>query len=150
MRLSIFIFLVLTLYGCGSGNVQPRRPIGRPRKTKFEKPEEITVPEYTYGGIKYRSPFSASGAAGSSARYVPSGEQTIEINPESLKVTGFISDSRQRYAILSGPGEYYIVKQGRLYNEDEKEVPGVAAIVKENKVMLITDKNTVHELIIPD
>ncbi|MFW6134265.1 MAG: hypothetical protein ACOC5R_01660 [Elusimicrobiota bacterium] len=144
----ILIFVIL-LSGCGGDEVEVRGKIPKPKKQKIQRPEEIKTPQYNYRGARYRSPFSPSysGTGGVSSGGM---DQKSMVSPESLKVTGFFSDSQGKYAILSGAGQFFFVRRGRVYNEDEEELPGIAAVVKSNKIILITDQNTMHELPLPE
>ncbi len=153
----IFLILVIGITLCACGREQQRtrevkRTVKKTKKQKIVKPEKFEAVGYKYEGLKYGSPFSPSKRVSSmTEKIVPNHQvsETIE-NPESLKVTGVFSDKKERYAILSGINEFYFVKQGRLYNEDEKEMPGIAAIIKKDKVILITGENKMCELPIPE
>ena len=148
-----FLFIILAgwiFFGCGDDEViQP--PAQRIRKERtIQKPEEIEETIHKYTGAKYRSPFLPAGVAREMARIDTPVGDIPAISPEGLRVTGYFSDKKERYAILSGAGEFYIIKQGRLYDENENEVPGIAAIIKEDKIILITDKDTMYELPVPE
>lgn len=150
LYLTVFIVGSAILAGCGGEETsQPRKrnPVAKDRE--IEKPEEIKVPEFTYTGDQYRSPFSETKVR-RSRRTVPAGEDSEGINPAELSVTGLFSDNQGKYAILSGAGTYYVVKEGRLYDEDGEEESGIAAIIKEDKIVLITDEDTMFELAIPE
>ncbi len=136
----------LFFYGCGGEDIleQTKVRVRRPQRIKFEKPPEIEIKEYKYTGMRYRSPFLPDGTA----RAIDAAAEH-HINFDELKVTGYFSTKKERYVILSGVEEFYIVKQGRLFNENEEEVRGVAAIIKEDKIILITEKDTIYELAIP-
>lgn len=120
------------------------------QNTMVESP--IKEINHKYGGGKYRSPFALSqkstegGSINLNFRTKP-GE--IQIEPESLKVTGVILGDKGKYAILSGSADFYIVRDGRLFSYDEVEIPGIAAVIKDKVVILITDDNTTYELPIP-
>lgn len=129
-----------------------RKRVRKPKAEKIKEPEKIKMPEHKYGGLKYRSPFSSSGRGSAKTARVTTGKlvTAADINPDGLKVTGYFSDREGKYAILSGVGEFFIVKNGRLFTEDKKEVIGVAAIIKDNKIVLITDENNIYDFTIPE
>lgn len=145
----------MVLYGCGGKppeRVRIKKIIKKDKKQKIAKSrKEIEAAKYKYEGLKYGSPFSPSKRASSITEKTTSGDGAKSIeSPESLIVTGLFTDKEGKYAILSGVGEFYIVKQGRLYNEDEHEMPGIAAIIKESKIILITDEDKMYELPVPE
>ncbi len=133
----LIIIFILTAAGCGRRDDPRDMPRRRPVAIEIEEPEEIKIPEYTYGGSVYRNPFLPAGIR-SRADYT---EELFaqDINLAGLRVTGIISDRKSKYAILSGAGEYYIVREGRLLDEEDRPVSGVAAIVGDDKVTLITE-----------
>ncbi len=160
----VMVFIIL-LHGCGgskssgrSQSTESRIRKGKVRKKadeKTEKPEEKKEELYEYGGLKYRSPFSVSGGVSSGLGKKNnvsdiSGVSRTVMSPESLVVTGFVSDNDGDFALLSGANEFYVVKNGRLYNEDKFEMIGIAAVIKRNKIILITDDSEMYELLIPD
>lgn len=145
----------MVLYGCGGKppeRVRIKKIIKKDKKQKIAKSlKGGEAAKYKYEGLKYGSPFSPSGRVTSAKKITAEQEGTKVIeSPESLKVTGLFTDKEGKYAILSGVGEFYIVKQGRLYNEDEHEMPGIAAIIKESKIILITDEDKMYELPVPE
>ena len=149
------------LLSAGCAEKQDKNPSARRKKPGSKKKAAETVnaikefeqDQYEYKGGKYRSPFSSSGkgAVSSTGSKSESGSKKTAVlsNPETLKITGLFSDNSGTYAILSGVNEFFIVKKGRLYNEDRLEVPGVAVIIKKDKIILITGKDTMFELAIP-
>ncbi|MDA3793445.1 MAG: pilus assembly protein PilP [Elusimicrobia bacterium] len=141
------------LTGCGGEDkAKTVKRTKKSKEVKIEKPEEITVPEFTYTADKYRSPFSQSMVRRSrpAATVSKDSGDAQKFSPESLTVTGVFSDNQGKYALLSGAGAYFVVKNGRIYNDDDEEEPGVAAIIKEDKIILITDEDTMYELTIPE
>ncbi len=150
---SAAIFLSAVISGCGGEDkTQKMERVKKSKEVKLEKPEEIKVPEFTYTADKYRSPFSQSMVRRERpvAAVSEDKEGTQKFSPESLTVTGVFSDSKGKYALLSGAGAYFVVKNGRVYNEDNEEQPGIAAIIQEDKIILITDKDTRYDLTIPE
>jgi len=156
----MYVIICAILLSAGCAEKQDENPAARRKKSGKKKKsreavnviKEFEQEKYEYKGGKYKSPFSSSGkGAVSSVESKSAADSKIAVlsNPETLKVTGFFSDNSGTYAILSGVNEFFIVKKGRLYNEDRLEVPGVAAIVKKDKIILITGKDTMFELAIP-
>ncbi len=136
-KLFLIMFFIVIMAGCTRRDETRDIPRRRPASVEIEEPEEIKIPAYTYGGSVYRNPFSPAAAR-------PRDEDADELfardlNLAGLRVSGIMSDRKSKYAILSGPGEYYIVRQGRLLDEDDRMVSGVAAIVSEDKVTLIIE-----------
>ncbi|MFH1415724.1 MAG: hypothetical protein ABIH89_06535 [Elusimicrobiota bacterium] len=150
LAISAFFIVVAVLIVCSAGE----------QKTKNEKitaeqdtsSQKDVMEKYNYTGSKYRSPFSAS--AGAAAVFSEeSGEKTVKmtISVDSLKVSGSFSDKKGEYAILTtGTGEYYVVKNGRLYDRDGIQQPDIAAVIKKGKVLLIGKDSKVFEFTIPE
>ena len=149
----VFLGLSIAIYGCGkkkdSGRViTPTRVPPVSRKVILPKRKEIREPKYIYKGSRYRDPFSSLEETVTFGASI-SERAPLSINIETLKLTGIISEpGKKRYAILSdsrGSGGF-VVKNGRLLNIDGKIVPGIAGVVKQDKVVLITDDNIIKEL----
>ena len=144
--------LLIGIYGCGKKKagrvITPTRMPPVSKKVILPKRTEIRVPKYVYKGERYKDPFvslEANVRLGSSI----SERAPLDINIETLRLTGIISEpGKKRSAILSdsrGSGGF-IVKNGRLLNIDGKMIPGVAGVVKKDKVVIITDNNVIKEL----
>ncbi|MGM0567680.1 MAG: hypothetical protein ACQESB_00515 [Elusimicrobiota bacterium] len=146
----IIIILVFAFAGCTSNDdgLPPARH-KPPDLDKIEEPEKIKIPEHTYAGTKYSSPFTPQ--AGSRRRYASSevGQGRSEVSLDSLVITGIISGSDSKYAILSSGDEYYIARDGLLLDEDEEEVPGVATVVKEDEIILMDSGGRTVEIEAP-
>ena len=142
---SLLIIALAALCGCGGGGeyVPPTR---MPRKREAQAPREIPeMSGYTYTGMKHRDPFVRSSAV-SGAR---SQATAASLNFEMMRVTGYISGRDGSFVTFSGPDGSYLAMNGRIYDDEDQEVPGVAIVVQNEKLMFITDNNTVHELVIP-
>ena len=146
----IIIILVFVFTGCSrrDDGLPPARRRA-PDLDQIEEPDAIKIPEYTYAGINYRSPFTPQ--AGSRRRYAApgAGRTRSEVNLDSLIITGIISGRDSKYAILASGDEYYIARDGLLLDEDEEEVPGVAAVVKEDEIILIDSEGRTVEIEAP-
>lgn len=163
LNIILLYLVILFLTGCSGEPQQTRRIRIAGKKSKksdeIEKPKEIKVTKHEYNGSKYRSPFSVSSVGASpvvsrksSADTASSDGVTLSIqDPGSLKITGvFTHKEDEGYYIVSNPNEFYIVKKGRLYNGEEEEIPDIAAVIKKDKLILITDENKTYELDIPE
>jgi len=146
--LIIFVLIILGLNGC------PKKKAGRvPTKPAEEK--EIALPEkiekkrlvrYTYGGKRYKDPFAPPEDRGAGIESVGRG---VEIDLSRLKLTGIMisPSSKDNYALIdAGGGRGYVVKGGKLIDNYNRVIQGVVAIVRKDKVILITRNNVIREL----
>jgi len=145
----IFLSIALGLTGCPRKKPKPvpKEPIKEKEIVAAKKIEEERLVRYRYGGEKLRNPFTPSEVSGAGIRKV--GKRGIEIDLNRLKLTGIMmsSLSRDHYALIdSGGGRGYIVKGGKLIDSYNRIVDGVAAIVRKDKVILITSDNVIREL----
>jgi len=145
----IFLLILLGLNGC------PRKK-ARPVSLKTPKEKEIGVVKeleegkpvkYVYKGERYRNPFAPAEETGE--RIGKAGKKGIQIDLSRLKLTGIIisSSTKDRYALIeAGGGRGYIVRGGKLIDNYNDVVEGVAAIIRKDKVILITSDNVIQEL----
>ncbi len=148
MRLYAFTVTVAVfiLSGCGSQEYVP--PSRRQREREPQAPEEIKhMTDYSYGGNIYRDPFLRPGARRVRAR--PDDEIPIP-DPEQLAVRGVFTSGSDKYVLLSGTVDEYLIRNGRIYDSREREVPGIAAAVREESILLFTDNDTVYEFPVPE
>jgi len=146
--LTIFILILLGLNGCPK---KKDRPVSR----KLIKEKEIVTPKkieekrrgrYTYGGRKYKDPFAPPEDMGGGIERVGKG---VEIDLSRLKLTGIMisPSAKDNYALIdAGGGRGYVVKGGKLIDNYNRVVDGVVAIVRKDKVILITRNNVIREL----
>lgn len=146
--LIIFVLIVLGLNGC------PRKK-ARPVSTKPIKEKEIALPEeieekrlvkYKYGGKRYKDPFAPPEHMGVGIERAGRG---VEIDLSRLKLTGIMVSplSKDNYALIdAGGGRGYVIKGGKLIDNYNRVVDGVVAIVRKDKVILITRNNVIREL----
>jgi Tfp pilus assembly protein PilP len=133
------LMAIILVSGCGGQTKQPVRRVRKIKKIKDEKiemPKEFEQERHEYQGGRYRSPFSESAVSVAPATEAESMDFKAALkisSPENLKVTGFFADKAGEYVILTGVSEFYVVKHGRIYNEDGDEVPDIAAIIKKDK-----------------
>ena len=143
-KLPLILVTALFIYGCGSSDYVPPSSMSRRRQAKA--PPEIREPErYTYAGTRYRDPFARSRVSA----YRADGDTTPALNVDGLRVTGYIKGRFEKFITVSGPGGSYVIKNGRVFDEEDQEIPGVAAVIRDEKVTLITGKDTVYELALP-
>lgn len=98
-----------------------------------------------YTGDRVRDPFLPATMGGGGARRVESksegdnGPEVVDIHGMSLR--GIMKDAKTDYALFSAEtGGSYILRGGKLYNERNKQVPGITGAVKlkQKTVELVT------------
>lgn len=144
----IFILILLGLNGCPKKKARPvsRRPIKEKEIVLPKKIEEKRRGRYTYGGKKYNDPFAPPEDMGGGIERVGKG---VEIDLSRLKLTGIMisPSAKDNYALIdAGGGRGYVVKGGKLIDNYNRVVDGVVAIVRKDKVILITRNNVIREL----
>jgi len=146
--LIIFVLIILGLNGCPKKKARrvPTKPIEEKEIALPEKIEEERLVRYTYGGKRYKDPFVPPEDIGVGIESVGRG---VEIDLSRLKLTGIMisSSSKENYALIdAGGGRGYVVKSGKLIDNYNRVVQGVVAIVRKDKVILITRNNVIREL----
>jgi len=146
--LIIFILILLGLNGCPKKKARPvpRKPMEEKEIALPEKIEKKRLVRYTYGGKRYKDPFAPPEDIGVGIEGVGRG---VEIDLSRLKLTGIMisSSSKDNYALIdAGGGRGYVVKGGKLIDNYNRVVQGVVAIVRKDKVILITRNNVIREL----
>jgi len=104
--------------------------------------------DYTYGAGDRRSPFLPFLRHPAGRDFT--GPDEIEIDVSELSVKGVMGSERENFLLLEDRDSYYIAMEGRLYDEDEEKIPGIAVSVEDGEVLIITDKDEVFKLEIPD
>ncbi len=97
-----------------------------------------------YTGDRSRDPFMPAAMGAKSARRVtdenkPEGPEVVDIHGMQLK--GILKDTKIDFALFSAEaGGSYILRGGKLYNERNKQVPGITGNIKikQKTVELIT------------
>jgi len=145
----IFLLILVGFSGCAKKKARPvsKEPIKEKEAVVAKKIEKEKQVRYIYTGEKYRDPFVPSEEMGEGI--VKVGKRGIEIDLSRLKLTGIMisPSSRDHYALIDGGGERgYVVKRGKLIDNYNRVVDGVAAIVRKDKVILITRDNVIREL----
>ncbi|MFB0527167.1 MAG: hypothetical protein ACETVO_06840 [bacterium] len=147
--LIIFILILLGLNGCPKKKTKPisKEPPKEKEIVTAEKMEEERRVRYRYGGERHRDPFVPSEEMGEGTERV--GKRGVKIDLSRLKLTGIMisPSSRDHYALIdAGGGRGYVVKGRKLIDNYNRVVEGVAAIVRKDKVILITSDNVIQEL----
>jgi Tfp pilus assembly protein PilP len=145
----IFLLILLGLSGCPKKKPKPvsGKPIEEKGIVTVKKIEEEREIRYRYAGEKGRDPFAPPEQRSEGIGWV--GKRGIEIDLSRLKLTGIMisPSSRDHCALIDvGGGRGYVVKGGKLIDNYNRVVQGVAAIVRKDKVILITSDNVIREL----
>jgi len=145
--LIIFILILLGFNGCPKKRAKPvsRKLIKKKEIVTPKKIEEKRRGRYTYGGKRLKDPFAPPEDMGGRIEV----GRGIEIDLSRLKLTGIMisPSSKDNYALIdAGGGRGYIVKGGKLIDNYNRVIDGVVAIVRKDKVILITRTNVIREL----
>ncbi len=145
----IFILILLGLNGCPKKRAKPvsKKLVEEKEIVTAKKMEEERQVRYRYGGERHRDPFAPPEERAEEIGRV--GKRGVEIDLSRLKLTGIIisPSSRDHYALIdAGGGRGYIIKGGKLIDNYNRVLEGVAAIVRKDKVILITSDNVIQEL----
>jgi len=147
--LIILILILPGLNGCPRKKARTvsREPIKEKEVVTAKKIEEEIQLRYRYGGERSRDPFAPADERAAAIGSI--GKRGIEIDLSRLKLTGIIisPSSRDHYALIdAGGGRGYVVKGGKLIDNYNRIIDGVAAIVRKDKVILISRHNIIQEL----
>jgi len=148
-----FLLVLLGLNGCPRKRAKqlPGKPLEEKEAGTIKKSEEKIEVRYRYAGEKWRDPFTPPEETGEGFGIRKTGKRGVQIELSRLKLTGIMTSSstRERYALIeAGSGRGYVVKGGKLIDNYNNVVEGVAAIVRKDKVILITSDNVIQELIL--
>ncbi len=115
-----------------------------------EEAKKEIGPGYVYKGGVLRDPFipltgktvgldltsTGLGAKGMAA----------EVDIKLLTLKGYVFSQARKHALFkSADGKTYVLDRGKLVDDRGLTVPGIAGIVKADKVVLITKKNVMRE-----
>lgn len=102
---------------------------------------------YRYRGEQFRDPFlPLVGESGRGAAPKRATEQLSNSNLNALILKGIMEDNEGKFALLMDSlGGSFVIKDGKLINQDGKIIPNVSGVIRKNKVMLIAP-NTKIEL----
>lgn len=111
-----------------------------------QKREEV-IPTYVYRSSGLRDPFvPLLGRVETSASASTEPGKAAEVNITLLVLKGYVFSQQRKHALFkSADGGTYVLDKGKLVDDRGRIVPGVAGIVKADKVVLITKKNVMKE-----
>lgn len=156
MKKGLFYILLFCFAACSKKSKDEElapMPVFAPPPTSAAASEKKEEPvKYSYPYAQKRDPFLP--LAGTLT--VESGESkspfaASETNPEkafaNLELRGILRDAKGRVALIkSSDGESYTLKSGRIYDDRNRIVSGVAGIIKENSILLISENKTMKLL----
>ena len=112
-----------------------------------DQQREEVIPTYVYRSTGLRDPFVPL-LGRVEAIGTPPGEpgKAAEVNITLLVLKGYVFSQQRKHALFkSADGGTYVLDKGKLIDDRGRIVPGVAGIVKADKVVLITKKNVMKE-----
>lgn len=138
-KIIAILLFTLNLAALGHAELSVPAPI-----SSEQKKDEI--PTYVYKSAGMRDPFiPLSGGTGTGEATVVSG-RAAEVNIAQMVLKGYVFSQQRKHALFKGgDGNAYVLDKGKLIDEHGRTVPGVAGIVKQDKVILINKKNIVKE-----
>ncbi|MDD5259597.1 MAG: hypothetical protein PHD29_06500 [bacterium] len=106
-------------------------------------------PGYVYKSGNRRDPFiplTSKYASGDDAARLGIKGMAAEVDVKLLTLKGYVFSQARKHALFkSADGRTYVLDRGKLLDDRGLTVPGVAGIVKADKVVLITKKNVMRE-----
>lgn len=114
-----------------------------------EEAKKEIGPGYVYKHGNLRDPFVpliGKAAGGEAAIRTGRSGVAAEIDIKELALKGYVFSQARKHALFkSSDGRTFVLDQGKLLDDRGLTVPGVAGIVKADKVVLITKKNLIRE-----
>lgn len=137
-----FLFLILT------GQLVFAAPQSGEQSLNAEAKKEIG-PGYVFKSSSFRDPFipltGKTAGLDSALGLGPKG-LAAEVDVKLLVLKGYVFSQARKHALFkSADGRTYVLDRGKLIDERGLTVPGIAGIVKADKVVLITKKNVMRE-----
>jgi hypothetical protein len=106
-------------------------------------------PGYAYKGGNSRDPFVpliGKSAGLDTAAGLGAKGMAAEVDIKLLTLKGYVFSQARKHALFkSADGRTYVLDRGKLIDDRGLTVPGIAGIVKADKVVLITKKNVMRE-----
>lgn len=143
------IILLTTLFLVLTGQLVFTAPQGEEQSLSEEAKKEIG-PGYVYKSGSIRDPFIPLigktvgldlASAGLGAKGI-----AAEVDIKLLTLKGYVFSQARKHALFkSADGKTYVLDKGKLIDDRGLTVPGIAGIVKADKVVLITKKNVMRE-----
>lgn len=99
--------------------------------------------QYRYKGEQYRDPFVPLNSSSNMS-------QLMTVPPLStFLLKGVVQDTKGKVALFSSGNRSFIMRGGRFYDTQNKQIKGISGVVKPNSVLLISADKTTRELKIP-
>jgi hypothetical protein len=142
------IILLTALFLALTGQLVFTAPQVEEQSLSEEAKKEIG-PGYVYKSGALRDPFIP--LTGKSAGLDLAGGLGLkgvaaEVDIKLLTLKGYVFSQARKHALFkSADGKTYVLDRGKLIDERGLTVPGIAGIVKADKVVLITKKNVMRE-----
>jgi hypothetical protein len=148
MKKYTVIILLTALVLALSGQLVFTAPQAEEQSLSEEAKKEIG-PGYVYRSGNLRDPF-VSLVGKSAGLELAAGlglkGMAAEVDIKLLTLKGYVFSQARKHALFkSADGKTYVLDRGKLIDERGLTVPGVAGIVKADKVVLITKKNVMRE-----
>ncbi|MDD5131788.1 MAG: hypothetical protein WC484_08585 [Candidatus Omnitrophota bacterium] len=142
------IILLAALFLALTGQLVFTAPQVEDQSLSEEAKKEIG-PGYVYKGGNNRDPFiPLIGKSAGLDTAVGLGVKGLaaEVDIKLLSLKGYVFSQARKHALFkSADGKTYVLDRGKLVDERGLTVPGIAGIVKADKVVLITKKNVMRE-----
>jgi hypothetical protein len=114
-----------------------------------EEAKKEIGPGYVYKSGNLRDPFIplTSKTSGLEAGLgLGAKGMAAEVDIKLLTLKGYVFSQARKHALFkSADGKTYVLDRGKLIDDRGLTVPGIAGIVKADKVVLITKKNVMRE-----
>ena len=116
-----------------------------PPVTNVQPAAPVVSAKYVYPFSSRRDPFSPMDGT---INYADSGVSSLARGETTnLELKGILQDRKGKMAIItSSDGEPFVLRSGRVYDRKNRIIPGIAGIIKENSVILISQNRTVTQL----
>ena len=158
LEVSIFYFLFSIFYFLFTGCAKKEVTVTEKKITVAPVPitaliEKKVEEKYVYRGAAYRDPFLPVTERRQLSPLLSTEKAKIP-NLGALTLKGIVRDKKGSIALLASPEGSYVVKNGSLYDNLNRLVPGITGRIDKESVTLTTeDKFTktykLHELIQP-
>lgn len=145
--ISLCVATGLVLYGCGGKKDEIVQSTGFQAPAMPEVSESTNTDTasavkfyYKYRGDQFRDPFvPLVGETGRGAIQKRASDQMTVGGLNSLVLKGILEDNEGKFALLTDAmGGSFVVKDGKLVNQEGKIVPNVSGVIRRNKVMIIS------------
>ena len=100
-------------------------------------------PKYVYRGDKFRDPFIPLTDSGYSA-FISETVPTPSIG--SLTLKGIIDDKNAKTAVITGGGNTFILRDGKLFDTKNRLIKGISGAIRKDSVLLTGPDRTSKEI----